>query len=300
MKFAKIAEVYEKLEHITSGNAIRELLSKFFKTVSHNEIDKVAYLTLGQIAPEYENINLGIAEKMVLRSIAQASKQKIESVTKEYKKLGDAGLAAQKFVGKKRKDLTILELFYTLQEISRISGEKSQDKKINILSKLLENASALEARYICRIVLGMLRLGVANMTVLDSLAIAFTGDKKAKKKLQDAYNVCPDIGIIARTIATKGTASVSKIPILNGRPIQMMIEKRVTKFEEIKQKIPGEIAAEEKYDGERVQAHKKGNKIILYSRRMEKITAEFPEIIGEIKTNVNSKDCIIEGECVAV
>ena len=80
----------------------------------------------------------------------------------------------------------------------------------------------------------------------------------------------------------------------------MMLAQRVTKFEEIKQKIPGEIAAEEKYDGERVQAHKKGNKIILYSRRMEKITAEFPEIIGEIKTNVNSKDCIIEGECVAV
>lgn len=300
MLFLKLAQLYENLEKITSGNSMRELIAKFFQTTNTQEIQKVAYLTLGQISPQYCKINLGLADKMVLRAIAQASKQKIELITKEYKQLGDAGIAAQKFVGKKKHDLKISEVFDLLHKIAKSSGAQSQEKKVNILSELFENASPLEAKYIARIALATLRLGVGDMTILDSLAIAFTGTKQAKKELENAYNTCPDIGIIAKIIATKKIAGIRKIGTVIGRPIQMMLAQRVGSFEQIKEKIKGEICAEEKYDGERVQAHKKGDEITLYSRRLEDITLEFPEIINEIKKNVKAKNCIIEGECVAV
>ncbi len=300
MLFLKLAQLYEHLEKITSGNSMRELIAKFFQITNTQEIKKVAYMTIGQISPQYCKINLGLADKMVLRAIAQASKQKIESVTKEYKQLGDAGLAAQKFVGKKRHDLTITEVFDSLHKIAKSTGARSQEKKIDLLSELFENASPIEAKYIARIALATLRLGVGDMTVLDSLAIAFTGTKHAKKELQIAYNTCPDIGIIAKTIATNGICGIRKIGTIIGRPIQMMLAQRVSNFEQVKEKIQGEICAEEKYDGERVQVHKKGNKITLYSRRLEDITLEFPEIVNEIKKNIKAKNCIIEGECVAV
>ncbi|MBI4141151.1 ATP-dependent DNA ligase [Candidatus Woesearchaeota archaeon] len=298
--FAKLAELYEQLEKITSGNAIRALISAFLKKVPKKNVEQVTYMTVGQIASEYEDINIGIAEKMVLRAIATTADKDYATITALYKKLGDTGLVAEKLVGKKRKNLPVNEVFNALHDIARATGAGSQRKKTLILAHLLKTASPIEARYICRIVLGTLRLGVGDMTVLDSLAIAFTGSKKAKKELEQAYNICPDIGIIAKTLATKGLKSVRKIKTVIGRPIQMMLAQRIGKFEELKEKINGSIAAEEKYDGERIQAHKKGRTTILYSRRLENITREFPEIAEQIQENVKAKNCIIEGDCVAV
>lgn len=299
-EFSNLVEVYAQLEHITSGNAIRSLLSKLFKSVSKSDLDKAAFLTLGRIVPEYVDINLGVAEKMVLRAISAASKTSLRDVDKVYKQLGDAGLAAEKFVSRRKKNLSVGEVFDSLHDIAESSGSGSQEKKMKILSKLFQDASPSEARYIARIVLGKLRLGVGDMTVLDSLAIAFADSKEAKKQLKFAYNVCPDIGIIARTIAVKGMNGIKKIAPVIGLPIQMMLAQRVVDFESIAEKISGKISAEEKYDGERVQAHKNGSRIVLYSRKLENITLEFPEIVDEIKKNVRAKKCIIEGECVAV
>lgn len=298
--FNKLAQLYEKLEDTTSGNTMRTLLSDFLKTVPKNNIEHVAYMTIGRIASDYDDVNLGMAEKMVLRAIGNAAKKNSHTTPTLYKKLGDAGLVAEKLVGPKKKQLSVDEVFNKLREIARAGGEGSQEKKISILTDLLRNASPLEARYICRIVLSTLRLGVADMTVLDSLAIAFTGSKQSKKDLETAYNICPDIGIIAKTIVTEGLQGIRKIKTVIGRPIQMMLAQRITHFEELKEKIKGPITAEEKYDGERVQAHKQGKKITLYSRRLENITSEFPDITAQITKNVKAKNCIIEGECVAI
>lgn len=299
-RFVELAKLYESFEHIASGNSIRSLLSKFFRSVPKRELRNVAYLTLGKIGSDFEGVNLGLAEKMVLRAIASASDNNVFVVSALFKQFGDVGLVAEKFVGKKRKVLYVVDVFDSLHEIAEVSGAGSQEKKVLILSDLLRDASELEARYVCRIVLGTLRLGVGDMTVLDSLAIAFAGSKSAKSVLQDAYNICPDIGVIADVLASKGLAGVKKIKTVIGRPVQVMLAQRIKNFEDLSVKISGLISAEEKYDGERVQVHKKGNNVVLFSRRLENITAEFPEIVAEIKKNVRARDCIIEGECVAV
>jgi DNA ligase-1 len=298
MNFLELAQLYEKLEKTSSYNAMRDILSGFFKKTPKNELEHAAYLTLGQIASQFADINLGMAGKMVIKSIAMAGKQKEERVLQQAKKLGDVGKAAEMYPG--RGNLTVKAVFETLHKIAESSGAGSQDKKITLLANLLKQARPIEARYLARIVLGDLRLGVGDKTVLDALAIAYTGGKEARKELGQAYHVCPDVGEIARTIAHKGMAGIRKIGVKLGVPIQSMLCQRIKDIEEVEKKVGYPVVVEEKYDGERIQVHKNGNKIKLYSRRLEDITLQFPDVVGAIKKSVKAKNCVIDGECMAV
>ena len=170
-------------------------------------------------------------------------------------------------------------MFEKLHKIVGTSGSGSQEKKTNILVSLFQKSPAKGAKYIARLALGVLRLGVAEMTVLDALSIAFTGEKD-KTVLEATYNICPDVGIIAEIMATAGIKGLQKIPVKVGRPIKVMLAQRVKELDEVEVKIPGKLAVEAKYDGERVQAHKDSKgKITLFSRRMEETSAQFPDLI---------------------
>lgn len=300
MKFSDLAAAYEQLEKTDSGNALRSILASLFKRVAKADIDKVAYLTLGRIASDYADINLGMAAKMVLKAVAVASGKDEDTVVRLAKKLGDIGLVAEELVGRKRKDLTVKEVFETLHRIAAASGAGSQERKITLLATLLRNASAREARYLARIVQGNLRLGVGDKTVLDALCITFTGSKAAKRDVEHAYTIAPDVGVIAKTIATRGIAGIRRIGVVLGVPIQMMLCQRVKDLDDIPTKMGTPFAVEQKYDGERIQAHKRGHIITLYSRRLENITAQFPDIVAAIRKQVKATNCVIEGEAVPV
>ncbi len=298
MLFHNLAAIFEQLEQTSSGNKMREILSEFLKKVPAEDIDKVCYLTLGSIASSYEDVNLGMADQMIIRSIANAAQKEERKIAEESKKLGDLGLVAEKEAMQKTPAITIHDIFKTFNEIAEAQGFGSQNIKTKLLAGLLKKATASEAKYITRIALSTLRMGVGDMTVLDSLAIAFTGEKKNKEILEHAYNVRPDVGLTAKTLATKGLKGVERIDLTVGIPVQMMLASREDNLEAIKERMPNGIAAEEKYDGERVQIHKKGSKVILFSRRLEIITPQFPEIVSEIKTLKD--DFIIEGEIVPI
>ena len=306
MDFQKLAEVYEELEKISSGNQMREILADFFKKVPEEDLKIVAYLTLGGIASEYEAVNLGMAEKSVLKAIAKAGASESAKVLKIMQQKGDAGLAAEEVLHRKPrtlisvKPLMIQDLFEGLHKIARTTGAGSQEAKSNILVSLLQRTSAKGAKYVTRIVLGMLRMGVGDMTVLDALALAFTGEKKNKEILEKAYNICPDAGIIAETLVKKGLAGLEKMEIHVGRPIKMMLAQRVDAWEEISKKIPEGLAVEGKYDGERVQAHKSKEKITLFSRRLENITEQFPDLAEYLITEIKAKEFILEAEVIAI
>ncbi len=298
--FREVAATFEQLEKTRSGNALRALLSALFKRVPQDDIDKITYLALGSIASSYADINLGMAEKMVIKAVAVAATKDESAVASLYKKRGDIGIVAEELVGRKHKDLTVKDVFATLHKIAAAAGAGSQDRKINLLAELLRNASAREARYLARIVQGNLRLGIGDKTVLDALCITFTGSKAAKKEVEHAYTISPDIGVIAKTIATKGIPGIKKIGVTLGVPIQMMLCQRVKDLTEVPQRMGTPFAIEEKYDGERIQVHKRGDKILLYSRRLENITAQFPDIVTAIKKQVKAKECVIEGEAMPV
>ena len=300
LKFSKLAEIYEQLEKTSSSNKMRELLSAFLKKVPTSDIESVSYLTLGQIASEFSDINLGLADKMVLRAIVSATNSSTEKVTKLYKKKGDAGLVAQELVGRQRKQLSVKDVFAKLHEIAKAGGVGSQEKKISILSQLLKNASPLEAKYICRIVLSTLRLGSGYKILLAALAIAYTGKKENQKILENAYSVSPDVGIIAKTLVTKGIKAVSRIGVQVGRPIESMLCQRVSMLSQVPDKVGTPFAVEEKYDGERIQVHKQGKNITLFSRRLENITDQFPDVVSEIRKNIKAKSAVIDGEVMPI
>jgi len=307
MDFEKIVEVYEELEQVSSGNKMREILSEFFKEIKKEDVATLSYLMLGRLASEYESVVLGLAEKLIIKAIASAAGVSTKKVKESVDKTGDAGLTAEQFLQKKPitliplGKLTVEDFFKTLHKISTISGTGSQDQKSNQLVSMYQKSSAKGAKYITRIALGTLRLGVGDMTVLDSLAIAFTGDKTNKKVLETAYNICPDVGVIAETLIDKGLKGLEKIDVHVGRPIKMMLGQRVKSLEEAQQKIPGEVTIEAKYDGERIQAHRnKKGEISLFSRRLDNITSQFPDLVEYLDKAISEKEFIVEGEVIAV
>lgn len=306
MEFQKLADLYEELEKTSSGNKMREILAEFFKKVLEDDIAVISYLTLGQIASDYEGVVLGMAEKSALRAISKAAGVDETKVKKTMQEMGDAGLTAEKLLQKKPQTLvpvgklTVKELFEKLHKIAKTSGAGSQEEKINILVNLLQKALPKGAKYIIRIALGTLRMGAGDMTVLDALAMAYTGDKKNKVVLEKAYNICPDVGIIAETIAKKGLKGIEKIDVYVGRPIKMMLAQRVDSLDEVSEKIPGIWGIEAKYDGERMQVHKSKDKITIFSRRMENITEQFPDVVKYLQEHVSGKEYVIEGEILAI
>ncbi|MBT4539859.1 ATP-dependent DNA ligase [Candidatus Woesearchaeota archaeon] len=306
MDFLQLVELFEQLENESSGNKLREILASFFKKVPIEDISLLTYLTLGKISADYESAVLGLADKSVLKAISVAGGVESSRVKKLMQDTGDVGLVAENILKKKPRTLvpvgklTVHELFEKLHKIVGTSGSGSQEKKTNILVSLFQKSPAKGAKYIARLALGVLRLGVAEMTVLDALSIAFTGEKD-KTVLEATYNICPDVGIIAEIMATAGIKGLQKIPVKVGRPIKVMLAQRVKELDEVEVKIPGKLAVEAKYDGERVQAHKDSKgKITLFSRRMEETSAQFPDLIEYLQKQIDAKTFILEAEIIAI
>jgi len=251
-------------------------------------------------------IEIGMAEKLAIKAIAKASGRRESEIEKDLAKTGDLGETAQKFLEKRiqlsffRKPLTVERVYKTLDKIARASGEGSVDLKINLLAGLLADATPIDAKYIIRTVTGKLRLGVADMTVLDALAIAFGGGKNAREILERAYNLSSDLGKVAKAVAEGGIEAIKNFKITLGNPIRPMLAERLSSPKEILEKLGGKCIAEYKYDGERIQAHKDGEKVMLFSRRLENITRQYPDAVELVKKNVKPKEAIIEAECVAV
>jgi DNA ligase 1 len=305
MEFQKLVKIYEQLESISSGNEIRRILSEFFKEVPIEDIGIVSYLTLGKLGSEFESIILGIAEKSVLKAIGACGGVSINKVKEVMRKKGDVGLTAEELLENKPQTLipvgklTIHEFIHTLHKMASMSGNGSQERKEKALVGMLQKVTPTGAKYVTRVVLGTLRMGVGEMSVLDSLAIAFTGEKKNKQFLEKAFNICPDVGEIAVTLARDGLQGLEKINVKIGRPIRMMLAQRISSLDEVSKKMPGVVAVEGKYDGERVQVHKKGEEVMLFSRRLDTITSQFPDLVKYVQEHI-TKDCIIEGEILAI
>jgi DNA ligase-1 len=287
-----------------------EILSKLFQSLDKEEIDKVCYLTIGRIAPEYEDINLGLSEKTIQSAISLAISVPKEKVEAETQKLGDIGEVASKMVKTKKnpfKDyfspsgqLTVKEIFDGLRKIASISGKGSTGIKKKTLASMLIEADETGKKYIARLAEGTMRLGAGDMTILNALSVSFFGSKKEKPILENAYNISSDIGLIAKILKTSGLDGVDKIEIKINRPIKAMLAQRVSNFEDIREKIKSkEISAEEKYDGERIQAHKNGENVNLYSRRLTDITSQFPDLVENIKKYIKVEQAILDGEAMA-
>ena len=306
MKYVKLAEVFDEIEATSKRLEMTDLLVKLIKDTPRDEISKVVYLLQGKLYPDYLGVELGIAEKLLIKAVAEIAGKSENLVDGDFKKSGDLGLTVEKLLQRKsqatlvKRPLTVSSVYDTFDKIAHAAGSGSVDLKIRLLRSLLNDASPLEGKFIARMAVGKLRLGVADMTVLDALAIAYGGDKSAREPLERAYNLSSDLGYVANVVAKDGLAGVEKFKITVGRPIRPMLCERLPSAREILEKLGGTGAAEYKYDGLRVQAHITSKEVHLFSRRLENITDQFPDVARLLKKTIKAKEAIVEGECIAV
>lgn len=306
MEYTLIAKAYEKMEETTKRTDLTTYLVELFKATPSEILDKVVYLTQGKLYPDYVGVEIGLADKLALRAIANITGLSIERVEEYYKQKGDIGIVAQELLTNKKQQtlfsepLTVERVYATLEKIAKTTGSGSLDLRLAYLQSLLNDATPLEAKYLMRTVTGKLRLGIADYTVLDALAVAFTGDKENRIHLERAYNISSDLGSVAKTVAEEGLEGILKFRIQIGKPIRPMLAERLESAEAIVEKMGGECAVEYKLDGERLQIHKLGEEVSLFSRRLENITVHYPDAINLVKRHVKAKEAILDGEAVAI
>jgi DNA ligase-1 len=303
MKYALLADAYRRIEATRSRLDMTELLAELFRTTPKPLVDRVVYLTQGKLYPDFEGIEIGVAEKLAIRALAQATGVTAATVEGRLAKAGDLGLVAEALLatGKRRRAvITVDEVHRELDRAARAAGKGAQTAKLEAIAGLLARATPGEAKYLLRTITGKLRLGVGDMTVLDALAVVFAGGRHARKALERAYNLTSDLGHVAQTVASGGLEAVRKVHVVVGKPIRPMLAERLGDPQEILKKLGGRCVAEYKYDGERLQIHKHGTNVDLFSRRLEKITAQYPDVVKLVGRHLRARDAIIEGEVVAI
>jgi DNA ligase-1 len=307
VRFAELADVYDALSKTTLRLEMRKHLVELVRRIDPSDLTEVIYLSQGMLRPEYEGVELGVADSLARRAVAVATGTQETEVAKSVRQTGDLGTTAYEFVQRMGRPppaapLTVGEVYSQLVTIARASGAGSQETKIQALVTLLGGATPAEAKYIVRFVLGQLRLGVREMTIVDALTQAFgDGTKDSRATIEGAYNVCSDLGVVARTLAERGMAGLAEIRVTVGRPIRPMLSERSPDLTDVMRRMAGRAALEYKYDGLRVQAHVTADgPPKLFSRRLEDISGQFPELVAELPKVLAKPAAIVEGECVAV
>lgn len=307
MQFGDLAEVFDRLEKTSSRLEMTDILAEFFRNVKPEEIRKTIYLSVGRLHPDFVPLELGMADKLVLKAIASVSGRRSEEVEDLWTKTGDPGEVAEMLIAKKKQmtlfsePLSFQNVIEGLTAIENASGKDSQDKKMKLLARMLHDSSPLEARYLCRIVTGRMRVGAGTMTAMDALASAFAS-KEDRPDIERAFNITCDMGLVAETLASGGLDAVKGIEVSVGNPVKVMLAERLRSLPEIMERLGGKCAFEYKYDGIRVQAHIKkgpGGFVKLFSRRLEDLTSNFPDIGEALLRQLKGREAIVEGECVA-
>jgi DNA ligase 1 len=304
MRYETVAEAYRDLEHVSGRLALIERLAALLAQTPERLLPVVCYLCQGLIAPEFAGVDLGLAEKMAVRTVATVTGVDQAEVVSLVREVGDLGQAAEELLGAtaggRPAELSVVTVVNTLREIANAEGPGSQGRKLELLGGLLARATPLEARYLLRLVTGNLRLGIGTPTILDALAQVHAGGRADRKILERAYNICCDLGQVAAVLAEGGLAAVEQIRVRPGNPVRAMLAQRLSDAAEILAKLGGQCSAEYKYDGVRVQAHRTADgEIELYTRRLERISAQFPDVVELLAAGLGPAEAIVEGEVVA-
>ena len=319
MTFSRLSNYFDRLDQTASRNEITRILADLFQKTSDHEIDLVCYLSLGRLVPLYEPLEFQLAEKMVVRVIASAFHEEVRTVQKTYKRIGDLGAVAEKFKVKNSKfkvqKLTVTEVYRRLRNIAEESGEGSQQRKVDGLARLLKDLDSLSGKYVVRIVLGRLRLGFSDATILDALSFMRLKSKELRPQIEKAYLVRTDIGAIAKLFKSQGLRGLRGITASLGVPIMPALCQRLKSADEMINKM-GKVVVEPKYDGQRVQIHYrklktprrwagrqnsklKGDEwqVRAFTRNLEEVSLMFPEL-SSIGKQIQARDVILDSEAV--
>jgi DNA ligase-1 len=325
MQYHKLVDVYENLESTPKRLGKTHIISEFLKHTSTEDLPTIMLLLEGRLFPNWDNREVGVASRLILKAISIASGIEANKVEKEWKKTGDLGLVAENLIKGKRQrtlhshELTVKKVFTNLRRLPELQGQGTVERKIQLISELLTSAKPKEAKYIVRTILQVLRVGVGEGSVRDAITWAFFPDKiklkfdekennieiedreeynKYVDAVQKAYDVTNDFAPVAESAKTKGLNGLKDMNLAVGVPIKVMLALKASNAEEGFERVGKPAELEYKYDGFRIQAHKKHDEINLFTRRLENVTAQFPEVVECIKHHVKGKEFIIDSEAV--
>ncbi len=293
MKFSRLVEYLKGLEETSSRIDMSQILHGLFTSLNPQEAQKVVYLTLGEILPSFYGLEMGVSEKLIMEALSKSVGIRSKEIEALYKQVGDLGEVAKRVIKRDGKGLEVSRVYDELLGIARSKG--TLDKVMKLIN-LLNALSPDEAKYVVRIVEGKLRLGVGDATIVDALSLV-AEDKSYKQVIERAYNLCSDLGLVAKKLLEEGVKALEDFKIQVGYPIRMALAERVSSAEEIIKRL-GRCAVEAKYDGMRIQVHKKGKEVFIYSRNLENVTHMFPEVVESTLKDIKSGTLIFEGEAI--
>jgi DNA ligase-1 len=298
MTFSELSGYLDRLESTSSRNELVKTLAELYTKSSPDEIQPLTYLIQGRLVPFFEPVEIGLGEKLVIASIAQAFAKPSDEVTKLFGRLGDLGMVASSLSAHgSNAALPVTEVHARLMEIALASGAGSVEKKRSLFAALLEQVDPVSAKHLVRIALGRLRLGIGDPTVLDALSFAKKGDKSLRPVLEGAYNRVSDLGLIAKTFWSGGESAVNALKVTVGRPIRSQLAERLPNPEAVIKRL-GLVAVQPKYDGIRVQIHKDGSTVRVFSRNLEDYTLMFSELTSAAQA-LKDQTLILDGEAIA-
>jgi DNA ligase-1 len=298
MNFPELSSYLDRTEGTRSRKELVQTLAELYTKASPDDIRPLTYLIQGRLAPFFEPIEIGMGDKLVIAAIAQASGRPSDEVTRLSNTLGDLGLVAAELSPKPgARPPSIVDVHEQLGEIAAASGPGSVEKKRSLFAALLGSLDAASRKHLVRMALGRLRLGIGDPTVLEALSFARTGDRSLRPLLEGAYNRTSDLGLIARTFWTDGEKGVEALKITVGRPLRPQLAERLPNPEAVIKRL-GPVAAQPKYDGVRVQIHKNGPQVRVFSRNLEDYSPMFIELVNAAR-NLKDRTLILDGEAIA-
>ena len=300
MKFSVVTQAFEAIEKVSSRLEITRLLADLFTHASPHEAGIICNLSLGQLHPPYIGTQFNIAEKSMIKLLAQLLDESEDEFKKDAKKIGDLGAVVAQYDWPRDTHLTLLQVYNALCQIEQMSGTGSQEERMQYLIALLKQLDPISAKYVVRIMLGKLRLGFSDMTIVDALSWMEVGDKSLRDTIEHAYNIRVDIADIAQTLKEEGIEGLKKMTIRVGTPIRPSAAERLPTARAIMEKL-GDCVAQPKLDGFRLQIHvdntKKTPEVFFYSRNLQDMSHMFPDIVPSLY-HLPVKTIICEGEAI--
>ena len=303
MRYQKLAELYESLNSTAKRLEKIDILSKFFENL-HEDDREILYLLMGDIYPEYDERRIGISSQLAIKAISKSTGTEKDRVIKEWKKIGDLGKVAELLTKDKRQStleshiLTTTKVLENLRKLPKLEGKGTVDKKLSLITELLTSATPIESLYLVRTLIGDLRIGIQESTIREAMAKAFLKEENASSAVQDAIDNSNDLASVFDIVKKGKIKDLEKVTLQVGKPIKAMLAQKVENIEKGFEALGKPCAIENKYDGFRLIIHKKDKEVILFTRRLENVTKQFPEVVEYIKKYVKGNSFIIDSEAV--
>ncbi|BDC34375.1 putative DNA ligase [Candidatus Dependentiae bacterium Noda2021] len=300
MLFKDLAHAFLEIEKESSRLGMTRLLAGVLTDATSQEADIISNISLGQLRAPFLGYQFNIAEKNIIKVFAEMLKKSEQEIDAQAKIVGDLGLVIEQEIWSTAHDLTVTQVYEMLEQIEKISGLGSQEEKSSALQHLLLSLDPLSAKYVVRVILGTLRLGFSDMTLIDALSWMEAGDKSLRHTIEHAYNICADIGYIAKLLKTDGIEALKKMVPHVGTPIRPAGAERLATPSAIFEKL-GPCIAQPKLDGFRLQIHLDKTKtpalVKFYSRNLIDMSHMFPDLAQAV-LDLNVQTLIAEGEAI--